>query len=49
MIVWAALFTLIVTGLSFLVGDPATVLSSLAELMAVLAVFALVCAAEAWN
>jgi hypothetical protein len=49
MSIWAAVLTLVLAVVAYLAGDPATLLSGVAELAVVLALFALVCAAEAWN
>ena len=48
---WAVIIAIALAVLSFLIGDLglSTVLSALTELAAVLALFTLVCAAEAWN
>jgi hypothetical protein len=49
MISWAAVVALGLAAVTYLTGDPSMVLSGLAELAGVLALFTLVCAAEAWN
>ncbi len=49
MSIWAAVVTLVMAVAAYLAGDPMTLLSGVAELAVVLALFALVCAAEAWN
>jgi hypothetical protein len=49
MSIWAAVITLVLGGATYLVEDPSTMLFNLAELGAVIGVFTLVCAAEAWN
>jgi hypothetical protein len=48
---WAFIVTLVLAVFSFIAIDvgASTLLSAVAELAAVLALFALVCAAEAWN
>ena len=49
MVLWAALTALALVLLTYLAGDVSTFLSGLAEVAAVLALFTLVCAAEALN
>lgn len=49
MSIWAAVITLVLGGAAFLADDPSAMLFNLAELGAVVGVFTLVCAAEAWN
>lgn len=49
MLTWAAVVALVLGLVTWLVGDPAVVLSNALELAAVVAVFALVCASEAWH
>jgi hypothetical protein len=49
MSIWAAILTLVVAALALLVADPPTLLAGLGEIAAVVTLFALVCAAEAWN
>jgi hypothetical protein len=49
MAMWAAVTALALGLLTYLAGDVSTLLSGLAELGAVLALFTLVCAAEALN
>jgi hypothetical protein len=49
MIVWASLAGLVTGSVAFLVGDLTSVLTGAAELAAVTGLFALVCAAEAFN
>jgi hypothetical protein len=50
MLAWAAAVLLLLIGLAtYFAEDPMTVLHAVAELGAVCALFALVCAAEAWN
>ena len=49
MFAWAAGVALALGAGAWLAPDPMAVLSSAAEIAAVVAVFALVCATEAWN
>ena len=49
MSIWAAVIALGLAGVTYLSEDPSVMLFNLAELGAVIGVFALVCAAEAWN
>jgi hypothetical protein len=49
MLSWAVVVALALGILAYLAGDLATVLTAAAELGTVLALFALICAAEAWN
>lgn len=49
MSVWAAVVTLVVAAAAYLAGDPTTLLSGIAEIVAVLALFTLVCMGEALN
>ncbi|MET0429097.1 MAG: hypothetical protein ABW026_11445 [Microvirga sp.] len=49
MMLWAAVIALILGGLTWVLSDPSMILLNLAELGGVLALFALVCAAEAFN
>ncbi len=49
MIVWASVVALILGGLTYFLSEPAMLLLNLAELVGVLGLFALVCAAEAFN
>ena len=49
MSIWAAVVALVMAVAAYLFGDPMTLLSGVAELAVVLTLFALVCAAEAWN
>jgi membrane protein YqaA with SNARE-associated domain len=49
MSIWAAVVMLVLAVAAYLAGDPMTLLSGVAELAVVLALFALVCAAELWN
>lgn len=49
MLTWASIVALIIGALTYLSGDAATVLRAVAELGGVIALFALVCAAEAFN
>ena len=49
MSVWAAVITLALGGATYFAEDPSAMLFNLAELGAVVGVFTLVCAAEAWN
>jgi hypothetical protein len=46
---WAGVVALVVAVAACLAGDATTLLSGLAEIGAVLALFTIVCAAEAWN
>jgi hypothetical protein len=48
MLAWATIVALVTGALSY-VADPATVVTSVAELAGVIALFALVCAAEAFS
>ncbi len=48
MLAWAT-FIALVTGALSSVADPAAILTSVAELAAVIALFALICAAEAFS
>lgn len=48
MLAWATIVAL-VTGALFYVADPAAIVMNLAELAGVIALFALVCAAEAFS
>lgn len=49
MLTWASVVALGVGALAYFSGDPTAVLRSVAELGGVIALFALVCAAEAFN
>jgi hypothetical protein len=49
MVVWASIVALVLGALTYFSGEAATVLRALAELGGVFALFALVCAAEAFN
>jgi hypothetical protein len=49
MSVWAAVVTLVVAAAAYLAGDPTTLLSGVAEIVAVLTLFTLVCMGEALN
>jgi hypothetical protein len=49
MVAWAALVALVLAIVTVLNTDPSTVLYGAAELAGVFALFALVCATEAWN
>jgi hypothetical protein len=49
MSIWATVIALLLGGATYLSEDPSAMLFNLAELGAVIGVFALVCAAEAWN
>lgn len=49
MILWASIVALVLGALTYMFSDPATVLLNLAELGGVILLFALVCAAEAFN
>ncbi|MBM6592395.1 hypothetical protein [Microvirga pudoricolor] len=49
MIVWAAVVALVLGGLTYFLSEPSMLLLNLAELVGVLCLFALVCAAEAFN
>jgi hypothetical protein len=49
MSIWAAVIALVLGCLAYFTDDPSTMLFNVAELGAVIGVFALVCAAEAWN
>jgi hypothetical protein len=49
MFIWAAIVALVLGLITYLAGDPSVVLSGIAEIGAVTALFALVCAAEAFN
>jgi hypothetical protein len=49
MILWAAAVALVLGALTYVLSEPAMLLLNLAELVGVLALFALVCAAEAFN
>jgi hypothetical protein len=48
MLAWATIFALAMSAI-FYVADPSTVITSLAELAGVIALFTLVCAAEAFS
>lgn len=48
MLAWATIIAL-VTGAVFYVADPSAVITNLAELAGVIALFTLVCAAEAFS
>jgi hypothetical protein len=49
MLTWAGIMAFILAALTYLVSDSATLWLNLAELGGVIALFALVCAAEAFN
>lgn len=49
MITWAAIVAFVLGVLTYVLSDPSTLLLNLAELVGVIALFALVCAAEAFN
>ena len=49
MLSWAAIVAFVLGLVTYLAGDLTVVLSGAAELAAVIALFALVCAAEAFN
>ncbi|WP_194164538.1 hypothetical protein [Microvirga thermotolerans] len=49
MLTWAGIVALVIGVLTYLTGDTAVVLRGAAELGAVVALFALVCATEAFN
>jgi hypothetical protein len=49
MLTWAAIVVFLLGLVAYLAGDLSVVLSGAAELGAVIALFALVCAAEAFN
>ncbi|MGO4704536.1 hypothetical protein AB4072_02010 [Microvirga sp. 2MCAF38] len=49
MFVWAAIISLALGMIAYIASDPATALLNLAELGGVIFLFALVCAAEAFN
>ncbi|MCB5176305.1 MULTISPECIES: hypothetical protein [Microvirga] len=49
MIAWAAVVALILSAIAYLSSDPSSFFLSLAELGGVLALFALVCAAESFD
>jgi hypothetical protein len=49
MALWTAVVTLVLGVVSFAAADPSTVLVGAAEIIAVLGMFALICAAEALN
>ena len=50
MVAWAAAVVALILGLvTYLPGDPSTVLYGAAEIGGVVALFTLICAAEAWN
>jgi hypothetical protein len=49
MSIGAAVVAVAVALVAYVVGDPGMLLSGLAEVAAVVGLFALVCAAEAWN
>jgi hypothetical protein len=49
MMIWAVFAALLVGALTYVLSDPSMVLVNLAELGGVIAMFALVCAAEAFN
>lgn len=49
MTVWAAIITLVFGTLAYLAGDSSALLAGVAELTAVIGLFALVCTAEALN
>ena len=46
---WASVGALVVAAAAYLAGDADVILSGLEEIAAVVALFMLVCAAEAWN
>ncbi|HZH53254.1 MAG TPA: hypothetical protein VEZ16_15395 [Microvirga sp.] len=46
MVIWAAIIALVLSGLAIVNSDPSSILMSLAELGAVVALFTLVCATE---
>ncbi|WP_243367554.1 hypothetical protein [Microvirga solisilvae] len=48
MLAWATIIALIMSAI-FYVADPSTAMTSLAELIGVVALFTLVCAAEAFS
>jgi hypothetical protein len=49
MITWATIVTLATGAIAYFSGDPSSILMGLAELGGVIALFTLVCAAEAFN
>lgn len=49
MAVWAAVVALLLGLLSYLAGDVWTLLEGAAEVLAVVGLFTLICAAEAWS
>jgi len=49
MMLWATFIAVILGGLTYVLSEPSMILLNLAELAGVLALFALVCAAEAFN
>jgi hypothetical protein len=49
MITWASIVALITAVVAFLTSDLSSLLTGMAELAAVIALFTLVCAAEAFN
>ncbi len=49
MAVWAAVVALGLGALGIVTGDPSSMLAGAAELLAVVALFTLICAAEALN
>jgi hypothetical protein len=49
MISWAAFVALIMSGIAYISSDPSAFIMNLAELGGVIALFTLVCAAEAFN
>jgi hypothetical protein len=49
MIIWAIIITLVTSAVAFVSSDISSMLTGLAELGAVTAFFALVCAAEAYS
>jgi hypothetical protein len=49
MIAWAAVFAFIVGVVTYFLSEPSMLLLNLAEVAGVLALFGLVCAAEAFN
>ena len=49
MSIWAAVIALVLGCLAYFTDDASTMLFNVAELGAVIGVFALVCAAEAWD